>query len=163
MIEQLSPKEQEQLETFHKQHYFIWLAMIFSLFIYVVVCLSFFKESLDPEQATLFRYVFGGLAVASVGGAWLYRKIRFNEDRLVTQDRNEAVPRSLQDYRVTLIVCLALAEAAGLFGLILYMFSLNQEDLIAFMGLALIGHMYFRPDQDAMEQHVKNQLSKAGS
>lgn len=128
----------------------IWSALAVSLLMYVIVIPLFLRDStIDfPREAypdlRMFMY---GLAFATVVCSWFVRRLLLAAKLPAKPTQSRQHP-ALQRYTTAMIVALAMSEAIGIYGLILYLLGKNQTDLYLLTALSAAAMTLYFPRKE---------------
>lgn len=132
----------------------IWTALTMSLIMYVFAIPVVLGESsvdFPPEAyADLRLYMYGG-AFATLVASWYVRRLILTRKPATTPTRSRQHP-ALQRYTTAMIVALAMAEAIGLYGLVLNLLGKNQTDLYLLTALSAAAMTLYYPRKDEVIQ-----------
>lgn len=126
--------------------------MLAMLAAYVVICHNWgdqLQQPLPEDRRVLIRTVLYMVAIVTFPLTNLIRhvQIRLNETMpRPSSSHPEAVAKSR--YLVTVIVSMALVEAVGVFGLVMFMLGDGFNTLYIFTGLSALGLFLYRPKAD---------------
>lgn len=128
----------------------IWTALAVSLVMYVVVIPLFLRDStieFPMEAYPDLRMFMYGLALATIVCSWFVRRLLLAAKLPAkpTQSRQHPV---LQRYTTAMIVALAMSEAIGIYGLILYLLGKNQTDLYLLTALSAAAMTLYFPRKE---------------
>ncbi len=127
----------------------IWAAMLISLAIYVMICHQMGDEMrsdidlLPTSQISLLRYILAAVSVIELAVAWFIR--RFVLKRITAGT-------FLKKYAFIVMICLAVSESIGIFGMALYFVGDSISNFYAFISISALTMIFFRPRQDEFEQ-----------
>lgn len=128
----------------------IWSALAVSLLMYVIVIPLFLRDStIDfPREAypdlRMFMY---GLAFTTVVCSWFVRRLLLAAKLPAKPTQSRQHP-ALQRYTTAMIVALAMSEAIGIYGLILYLLGKNQTDLYLLTALSAAAMTLYFPRKE---------------
>lgn len=128
----------------------IWTALAVSLLMYVFVIPLFLRDStIDfPKEAYPdLRMLMYGLAFATIVCSWFVRRLFLTAKQPAKPTQSRQHP-ALQRYTTAMIVALAMAEAIGIYGLILYLLGKNQTDLYLLTALAAAAMTLYFPRKE---------------
>lgn len=132
----------------------IWTALAMSLIMYVFAVPLVLGESsvVFPAEAysNLRLFMYGG-AFATLIASWLLRRFLLNHKPAATPTRSRQHP-ALQRYTTAMIIALAMTEAIGLYGLVLYLLGKNQTDLYSLTLLSFAAMTLYFPRKDEVIQ-----------
>ncbi len=145
----LEKEEMEALEKEHKTNTIIWAALFGSLLVYFVLAFTLGGKT-EPEASQGMDVIAYSLMVVSVFLLVLIftiRKMRLSvtKDKPLSHTPTEAFRRALLQFRITLIITLALSEAIGLYGLVMAFIGPSLTYLYLFIGFAAALFILFRP------------------
>lgn len=144
----LNQADQELLNTHKRKMWIVYIAMIQSLFIYVVVVyVQDRNQDLTPVDISLFFPVLMVVAVSLFLGALLVRYVLFKKMvfKPLKTSEEKVVEHAINRYITLCIVCFALMEAIAIFGLVLFFLSGERLHFFIFLGLSLFGFILVRP------------------
>lgn len=127
----------------------IWSAMLMSLAIYLFVGLQI-TANVQPMEEAAFSVLKTVLYIVALTILMVTRLLRKRllsgngQNRLPAQ---AARPPALQIYSIATVLALALSEAIGIFGFVLYILGKNPLDLYLLLVSAAAMFMY-RPNRD---------------
>ncbi len=128
----------------------IWTALAVSLVMYVAaVPLLLRGSTIDfPVEAypdlRMFMY---GLAFATVVLSWFIRRMFLAGKKPSNVSHSRQHP-ALQRYTTAMIVALAMSEAIGIYGLVLYLLGKNQTDLYLLTALSAAAMTLYFPRKE---------------
>jgi hypothetical protein len=128
----------------------VWLAMLFSIVVYVVIGESSAHGSQRP-QAVFFEAITTVSIVAVIARVILRRKLLGDATRLLAQDPNSA--QGLRQWQAGHIVSFALSEAVALFGFVLRFMGFTLREVVPFyiagFVLMILSAPTGSPEQDS--------------
>jgi F0F1-type ATP synthase membrane subunit c/vacuolar-type H+-ATPase subunit K len=124
---------------------------VISLLVYLFVALSIRDSNSTNPPDSLLPIVFAVLSVATLVGGIFIRRIRLAR-------KKDSLEAMLRNYRTTLTVSLALSEAVGLYGFILYFIGSEMWVLVVFIGMALAAMVRVRPTMQDLTEYLASQL-----
>jgi hypothetical protein len=128
----------------------IWTALAVSLIMYVVVIPLFLRDSTIAFPAEAYpelRMLMYGLGFATLVFSWFIRRMLLAVKNKPKQTQSRQHP-ALQRYTTAMIVALAMTEAIGIYGLILYLLGKNQIDLYLLTALAAAAMTLYFPRKE---------------
>jgi len=128
----------------------IWTALAVSLVMYVAVIPLFLRDSpidFPAEAYPDLRMFMYGLAFATVVLSWFVRRLLLAA-KLQAKPRQSRQHPVLQRYTTAMIVALAMSEAIGIYGLILYLLGKNQTDLYLLTALSAAAMTLYFPRKE---------------
>lgn len=132
----------------------IWTALTMSLIMYVFavpVLLGEASAVIPDEAYANLRLVMYGAAFATLVASWYLRRFILARKPATTPNRSRQHP-GLQRYTTAMIVALAMSEAIGLYGLVLYLLGNNQTDLYSLTLLSAAAMTLYFPRKDDVIQ-----------
>ncbi len=153
----LTPDKRKQLQAAMMTIWIIWGAMIASLLLYVVVALLLgdhllSRETFDPGLLTTLTRIFMAISAALLLVAFFLRRSLLNRQPEMIAEPVQAPPLPTGQYMTNLLICLALCEAIGIFGFVLYMLGGDFTTFVLFIAVGLAGMIYFRPSSRHVEK-----------
>lgn len=163
----LSNEERAMVDKGWTMILIIWVALIFSLFIYAIVG-YILKDNIAPGLADnvpmdMIRNSLFGISVLTVVLIWFLRKFLlqklFSPDkaRVAADDVSRPVVGQhpvVQRYLLVILVSSALAESIGIYGLLLCLLGGQVSDLIVLVMLSAFTMLIFRPRKDELESLI---------
>jgi len=142
--------------------WFIWVAMVASLLVYVFIC-SQFGEEIRRTQGSdlpinLLRNLFYVVAVITVFVAHFLRKLmlsaRFSNSGGKGFETGAGSQQSalVARYTIATIVALALSESIGVFGFVLFLLGDSMQTLYIFVGISAVAMFFYRPKREEYER-----------
>jgi FtsH-binding integral membrane protein len=128
----------------------IWGALMMSLLVYITVAPLILGTSeivLTAEGYSTLRMTFYGLAFLTLAVAWFVRKTILAAQKAPRPTKSRQHP-ALQRYTTAMIVALALSEAIGVYGLILFILGKNQFDLFLLTALSAAAMTLYYPKKE---------------
>jgi FtsH-binding integral membrane protein len=128
----------------------IWGALMMSLLVYITVAPLILGTSeivLTAEAYSTLRMTFYGLAFLTLAVAWFVRKTILAAQKAPRPTKSRQHP-ALQRYTTAMIVALALSEAIGVYGLILFILGKNQFDLFLLTALSAAAMTLYYPKKE---------------
>ena len=139
-------KQSEYSKDNLNRHWFIVIAMSFTVISYVFVCHYFGQQmqiELEVSQRVLIRTVFYAIAIALFPLTSLLRHILLRLNQTMPGD-NPARNR----YFVTVMVTQVMIEAVAIFGLVMFVLGDNYNTLYIFSAMGALGIFLHRPKMD---------------
>ena len=141
----------------------VWLAMLGSLFIYIIVCHVLgdqIRGNIRPDFSIgLLKKILYGIAVAEFFIAYYVRNLmlsaRFKNGKLNSRPRSTTVGRSPDEikYMSAIVVSLAISESIGIYGLVLFLLGDEFQTLYNFIAISAVAMILFRPKLEEFEQY----------
>jgi len=134
----------------------IWMAMCFSLLPYLIIGMVLPvgndqpAEGLDLIEKVLSLFA----AVCFIATIVVPKKLMASQ--WIPDKGGDRFATVLKRYRIALIVSLALGEAVGLFGLVLYVMGSEKMVLYVFLSVAGIALLRLRPSEKALVEYVES-------
>jgi hypothetical protein len=116
----------------------IWAALTMSLVMYVIAVPLFLRDSTVNFSSEVYgdlRLILYGLACATLVATWFVRRMLLAAQSSPKPTKSRQHP-ALQRYTTAMIVALAMTEAIGIYGLILFLLGKNQTDLFLLTALS---------------------------
>jgi len=141
----------------------IWTALAMSLIMYVFAIPFFLRETtidFPSEAYSDLRLALYGVALATLVATWFVRKaiLAAKPPSPLTKFRQHP---ALQRYTTAMIVALAMTEAIGIYGLILFLLGKNHTDLYLLTVLSAAGMtMYFPRKEEVIG--LAEQMNRRG-
>ena len=148
----LDQAEREKLEKGMMVLWIIWGAMLVSLGIYILVC-YFLGQQYEPAVSENFPFdmMKNILYVISLATFIL---IHFLRKQMTKMRPSGPLPSAAEDpeahpaigkYAVAFIVSMALADSIGIYGVVLFLLSLNYKVLYTFVLISAATMVFYRP------------------
>jgi len=143
----LTDDQRETIVKAHAVNRLLFLALLVSLIMYAIVAVAVGQtQTPDPSQQTLMTLVFAMIAVVCVGSGQMLRTL------VLRRAKGQDATAATATYRTAVIIALAMAEAAGLMGFVLYLLGWGNGPMLAlFMALAAVSMWFFRPRLDELQ------------
>ena len=164
----LTPAEKEVIDKGMIVMWFIWSAILLSLFMYVLICHFVGDQVRQHSHPTvsldLLRNILYAVSAAELVISFFLRKLALTvRSSASRQAGTGGLPPATQTtavgkYTVSMIIALALSEAIGIYGLILYFIGDTFQTLYTFIGIAVIAVIFYRPkreDVETLTEHLK--------
>ncbi len=150
----------DALKGAHRQATLIGVAMICSLFIYVIVVKSiksYFQGMAPLFIVDILRYLFFGLAFVEFFLIRFLRKrlLSFNGGAGDSSHQEEARSPMIQRLLIVTIISYALCESVAIYGLILFFIGGSRLDFYTFLILSLICFAVYFPRYNQWEEWWK--------
>ncbi|SLM32411.1 conserved membrane hypothetical protein [Desulfamplus magnetovallimortis] len=147
--------EDRKLEQGWKTIIIIWMAMLASLGIYLIVfnlaeirLNMYFDASLPLDT---IRYALYGVSVATLVGVFYLRSYLLDTKRPFKYNQNKTPQHpAVARYSITVIICLALLESIGIYGVVLFLLSGDIGVLYQLIAVSAAGMIYFRPRKEEL-------------
>jgi len=157
----------DALKKSHRQATLIGLAMISSLFIYVIVVESikcYFQGMAPLFIVEILRYLFFGLAFVEFFLIRFLRKrlLSFNAGTGDLSNQEEARSPMVQRLLIVTIISYALCESVAIYGLILFFIGGSRLDFYTFLILSLIYFAAYFPRYNGWEEWWERAHERAG-
>lgn len=135
--------------------WFIWLAMLATLGVYLFLCL-WFEEALRTPQRMDFplEMMKNALAIAAlitIAAAVVMRRFMFKAALRSADSSQDANSHPIARYTVVVIITLAIAESVGIYGLILFMLGASYQTLYTFLFISALMMLWHRPKLEEYE------------
>lgn len=136
----------------------IWFAILMSLVLYLFVGLYAGPEvnvSMNAKDFHLLRIV-----LYSIAGIMLFATGHIRRLVLAGKDEAEGETRTsqhpvFQKYTTAMIVSLALSEAVGIFGLVLFFIGKNEMDLYLLLAVSAVAIYIYRPKIEELKRMAR--------
>lgn len=160
----LSREEMQRLGKAFKVNMVIWSAVFISLPIYLVIGRFLKIQQLISEDPNLPTDVLMiALLLISIVELWVTFIIRKkilgsrNIRATVTMAGGAAAweQQAVARYTVAMVLSAALSESIGIYGLVLFLLSLNEGFLYQFVLLSAAAMLYFRPKKQELVDFAK--------
>lgn len=138
-------------------HWLIVAMMLITLLGYILICHVFgyeLQEPLPEEQRITIRTIFYVIAIVLLPLTNLIRHVQLKLNQTMPGNKS-----AKSRYLVTIIVSMALMEAIGVLGFVMYMLGDEFNTLYIFTGLSVLGMFLYRPKEDEYKQIV-NELTE---
>ena len=156
----LDQAEREKLGKGMMVLWIIWGAMLASLGIYIVVC-YFIGQQYEPAVSENFPFELmkNILYVISLATFILIHFLRMQMIR-VRAGGPPGAPEGSEDteahpaygrYAVAVIVSMALADSIGIYGVVLFLLSLDYKVLYSFVVISAVAMVFYRPKFEELE------------
>ena len=137
------------VEKEYKPVFMIWMAMVASLFAYSAVIFVVRPEA-DVAAEPIMGYLFAFMSATTFGAAIVMRKIMAK--------RGSDTKQTAENYKRAVVVAAALAEAVGLFGVVLHFLGGSLPIVFAFLSASLICMLFIRPKLPEMSELLSESL-----
>ncbi len=153
----LTPDKRKQLQAAMMTIWIIWGAMIVSLLIYVVIALLLgdqllSRETFDFVLLTTLTRILMAISIALLLAAFFIRRSLLERQPRIIAEPVHDPPLPTGQYMTNLLICLALCEAIGIFGFVLYMLGADFTTFVLFIAVGVAGMIYFRPSGKHIEK-----------
>lgn len=143
---------------------FIWFAMLFSLAVYLFVALQVgatIQVAMEEDVFDKLRFALYALALLTPFVIVYIRRAILAAKGGAT-GKNQAFQHPLlQKYASAVIVSLALAETAGIYGFILFLVGKNPGDLYLLLLLSAATMVYYRPQREELLALAEEEQTQA--
>ena len=153
--------------------WFIWGAILFSLFVYIFISHTLGDEirkgASEEIDLSLFRNILMAVGIVEIFIIHFLRKLMlpkvpesYRAEMQLESSKADPV-RAVALYTRAMIITLALAESIGIYGLVLFFIGDSSEVLYMFMAVSAALMIYYRPKRDELEAFlVKKDLTPQG-
>jgi len=157
----------EGVKKAHRQATLIGVAMISSLFIYVIVVesiKSYFQGMAPLFIVEILRYLFFGLTFVEFFLIGFLRKrlLSFGAVMDVFSDQGKTFSPMAQKLLTVTIISYALCESVAIYGLILFLIGGKRLDFYTFLILSLIYFAVYFPRYNRWEELSKRAHERSG-
>jgi F0F1-type ATP synthase membrane subunit c/vacuolar-type H+-ATPase subunit K len=156
----------DALKKAHRQATLIGVAMISSLFIYVIVVesiKSYFQGITPLFIVEILRYLLFGLAFVEFFLIGFLRKRLLSFNTGVGGPSNQEEARSpIQRLLIVTIISYALCESVAIYGVILFLIGGSRLDFYIFLILSLIYFAVYFPRYNRWEEWSKRAHERVG-
>ncbi len=131
----------------------IWMALLFSLAIYLVagrLGAPGFLSPLSAEALGTLRTVLYALGLVTLIAAGYIRRLILAAGRSAAGPTQAGQSSVLAKYSTAVIASLAMSESIGIYGLVLFLLGKNALDLYLLVGISAAAMFYFRPKKDEL-------------
>jgi F0F1-type ATP synthase membrane subunit c/vacuolar-type H+-ATPase subunit K len=128
----------------------IWGALAVSLLMYIFIAPMILETSqvnFPPDAYATLRMSLYGVAFATLAATWFVRKIILTAKSAPRQTKSRQHP-AIQRYTTAMIIALAMSEAIGIYGLILFLLGKNQFDLYLLTALSAAAMTLYFPKKE---------------
>ena len=135
----------------------IWAALAMSLIMYVFAVPLLLGDTnlvLPAEAYADLRLTLYGIAFATLVASWFVRRLILAGKPSATPTKSRQHP-VIQRYTTAMIVALAMTEAIGLYGLVLYLLGNNRTDLYLLTTLSAAAMTLYFPRKDEVLQFAE--------
>ena len=164
----LDETEKRNINIGFKVVYLIWIFMLAALFIYVVIANIIGEEAAvtggdTDEVFNIVKYVLYIIGFLLLGAVYFIRKAISNPQsltsRIIVYSFLISLPLFLTSggspmaspvlrYTSGIMACVALCQAVGFYGLIIFVFNGDFISLYSMVGIAVVAQVYTRPRKD---------------
>ena len=137
----------------HRTSFTIWVPLFMSLFLFVFLALSIGKVDPEASMTDVLVVASAVISVVLVFVAFYSRKYIL-AGKLVAPTEIDDLNRRFNHFRTAMIVSMALYQAIGLFGFMIYMALGNRPALFIFIAAAVVLQLSVRPDRDKLAEYV---------
>lgn len=152
----IDQKEMKQLDTGWRVILIIWGAILFSLFIYLVVCILI-KDQLQISinsdlPIETIKYALFGVSFITLFVVYYLRKflLRINNSTVNSSQSQSPQNPAVGKYTVAVIVTSALLESIGIYGVVLFLMTKDTSSLYQLLIISAAAMIYFRPRKDEL-------------
>jgi hypothetical protein len=152
-------------ELFLKEYriaWFIWIAMVFSLCIYLLICRymdNALRQSMDNIE--VLRTALFAVSFVVLGTAFFLRRrmLKVPPAGMETDISSSETDGPLKvsgagKYVSSVIISLALCESVGIYGLVLFFVGDSTQILYSFIAISAAAMLYFRPKKEELETMI---------
>lgn len=128
----------------------IWTALTISLIMYVFAVPVMLRDStinFPPEAYADLRITLYGVAFATLLISWFVRRALLAAHSAPKPMKSRQHP-ALQRYTTAMIIALAMTEAIGIYGLVLFLLSKNHFDLYLLTALSAAAMTLYFPRKE---------------
>ncbi|WP_028317964.1 hypothetical protein [Desulfobulbus elongatus] len=130
----------------------IWFALAGSLVMYVIAVPLFLADSaarFSPEIYGELRVLLYAVAAATLAASWLVRRLLLGARIPPKPTRSQQHP-VIQRYTTAMLIALAMTEAIGIYGLLLFLLGGNRTDLLLLSALAAAAMTLYFPRKNEL-------------
>jgi F0F1-type ATP synthase membrane subunit c/vacuolar-type H+-ATPase subunit K len=134
-------------------HWLVVGMMLLALIIYLIICHQFgheLQEPLPESRRLVIRTIFYALAIAAFPVTNLIRHIQNRLNQTMSSNKS-----AKSRYLLTIIVSMALVEAIGVLGFVMFMIGDDFNTLYIFTGLSALGLYLYRPKEEEYAQIIE--------
>jgi hypothetical protein len=128
----------------------IWCALVASLLIYIFIApilLDASQVHFPVETYATLRMALYGVALMTLVATWFVRRIILTANSAPQQTKSQQHP-AIQRYITAMIIALAMSEAIGIYGLILFLLGNSQADLYLLTALSAAAMTLYFPKRE---------------
>jgi len=134
----------------------IWGAILASLGVYLVVCLSVGKSlqiniSSDFSFKTI-KYALFGVSYITLFLVYYLRKFLMNPGRSIPNSKQISSTQhpAIAKYTIAIVITSALLESIGIYGVILFLLAKDTSSLYQLLLISAVGMIYYRPRKEEL-------------
>ena len=127
----------------------IWGALVASLLVYIFIAPMMLETSqvnFPPEAYDTLRKALYSIAFVTLAVTWFFRRMLLAASA-PKQTKSRQHP-AIQRYTTAMIIALAMSEAIGIYGLILFLLGKNQVDLYLLTALSAAAMTLYFPRRE---------------
>jgi hypothetical protein len=149
-------KETKQLDTGWRVIFIIWGAILASLGIYLVVCISIEKElhvNMGPDfPLETLRYALFGVSIATLFVVHFLRKFLLKTSNSTSNSTHTSSAQhpAVGKYATTVVITSALLESIGIYGVVLFLIAKDTLSLYQLLIVSAAAMIHFRPRKDEL-------------
>jgi hypothetical protein len=142
---------QQELDQAMRTMKGIWAALVLSLLVYAVLVLLLLDDTHIDFPADVYRLlklILFALAIVTLIASWGVRRLLLARS-LVPKTTGRITPHpAIQRYTTAMIMALAMSEAIGIYGLILFLLGKQKVDLYLLVAIAMAAMVLFAPKRE---------------
>lgn len=134
----------------------IWVAILASLGVYFIVCISIEKSlqiNIDPSfPLKTLRYSLFGVSCITLFVVYYLRKFLIRPNRSVVNSRQMSSTQNpaVAKYTVAIVITSALLESIGIYGVVLFLLAKDALSLYQLLIISAVAMIYFRPRKEEL-------------
>lgn len=136
----------------------IWLALVMSLFLYIVLApmvLENARIEFPAEAYRALKLALYGIAIITLIATWYIRRLLLSATFMSRQSGPTKQHPVLQRYTTAMIIALAMSEAIGIYGLILFLLGKQKVDLYILTIMAVAAMSLYFPKREEVVDLVE--------
>jgi hypothetical protein len=154
--------DRELLLKEYRIAWLIWIAMVFSLCMYLLIC-RYMDDAVrqSMENIEVLRTALFAVSFVVLGTAFFLRRrmLKVTPASMETDISSSGNDPSLRapgagKYVSNVVISLALCESVGIYGLVLFFVGDSTEILYTFIAISAAAMLYFRPKKEEMEAMI---------
>jgi hypothetical protein len=164
-MQMLNDDEMRDIETGFNTIRLVWVMIVIALAVFIIIANVIGKEGTitgnnDPDETfLLIGYILYAIGAIILGIVYFIRRAITNQKSAISRIvgflstispstimASRGNPRSaVGRYLVGILICSALIEAIGIYGLIIFIINADFLSLYFLIGIAAAAQLYFRP------------------
>ena len=149
--------EMRQLDRGWRGILLIWGAILASLGIYLVICITIIKDqlqiSIDPNlPIEKIKYALFGVSFTTLFLVHYLRKflLKISNSAVNSKQSQSTQHPAVGKYTVAVIITSVLLESIGIYGVVLFLMAKDTLSLYQLLIISAVAMIYFRPRKDEL-------------